>query len=77
MKESPGKILIIVENLPLPFDRRVWMESNTLKKEGYDVYLQRDGECSEYSVADRLEVVQGFPEVQNQKPAQPGDILLP
>ncbi len=39
MKESPGKILIIVENLPLPFDRRVWMESNTLKKEGYDVFI--------------------------------------
>ena len=27
---SPGKILIIVENLPVPFDRRVWMESTTL-----------------------------------------------
>lgn len=31
------KILIIVENLPVPFDRRVWMESTTLKKNGYDV----------------------------------------
>ena len=39
MKESPGKILIIVENLPLPFDRRVWMESNTLKNEGYDIFI--------------------------------------
>ena len=39
MKESPGKILIIVENLPLPFDRRVWMESNTLRKEGYDIFI--------------------------------------
>ncbi|WP_340103265.1 glycosyltransferase family 4 protein [Rhodohalobacter sp. 8-1] len=39
MKESPGKVLIIVENLPLPFDRRVWMESNTLKKNGYEVAI--------------------------------------
>ena len=39
MKESLGKILIIVENLPLPFDRRVWMESNTLRKEGYEIFI--------------------------------------
>lgn len=39
MKESLGNILIIVENLPLPFDRRVWMESNTLKKNGYEVHI--------------------------------------
>jgi len=37
MTESRGKVLIIVENLPVPFDRRVWMESTTLKKAGYDV----------------------------------------
>lgn len=30
-------ILIIVENLPLPFDRRVWQEANTLKDAGYQV----------------------------------------
>lgn len=34
---SLGKVLIIVENLPLPFDRRVWQESNSLKDAGYDV----------------------------------------
>jgi glycosyltransferase involved in cell wall biosynthesis len=27
-------ILIIVENLPVPFDRRVWQEANTLKENG-------------------------------------------
>lgn len=27
-------ILIVVENLPVPFDRRVWQEANTLKDEG-------------------------------------------
>lgn len=28
------RVLIIVENLPLPFDRRVWMEARTLKAAG-------------------------------------------
>jgi glycosyltransferase involved in cell wall biosynthesis len=31
---SGKHILIIVENLPLPFDRRVWQEANTLKDSG-------------------------------------------
>lgn len=33
------KIVIIVENLPLPFDRRVWQESCALKEQGADVYI--------------------------------------
>lgn len=32
-----GRILIIVENLPVPFDRRVWMESTALTEAGYRV----------------------------------------
>jgi glycosyltransferase involved in cell wall biosynthesis len=31
------KILMIVENLPVPFDRRVWQEANTLVNAGYKV----------------------------------------
>jgi glycosyltransferase involved in cell wall biosynthesis len=31
------RVLIIVENLPVPFDRRVWQEATTLKSAGYDV----------------------------------------
>ncbi|MEL7259483.1 MAG: glycosyltransferase, partial [Pseudomonadota bacterium] len=31
------KVLIIVENLPLPFDRRVWHECRTLKAAGAEV----------------------------------------
>lgn len=34
---SPGNVLIVVENLPVPFDRRVWMEATTLAKAGYGV----------------------------------------
>jgi glycosyltransferase involved in cell wall biosynthesis len=40
MKASPGKrrrVLIIVENLPLPFDRRVWQEALALRDAGYEV----------------------------------------
>ena len=33
------KILIIVENLPVPFDRRVWQEATTLSKAGYMVSI--------------------------------------
>lgn len=33
-KLSGRRILIIVENLPVPFDRRVWMEARTLKAAG-------------------------------------------
>jgi glycosyltransferase involved in cell wall biosynthesis len=31
------RILIIVENLPVPFDRRVWSEATTLRAAGYEV----------------------------------------
>ncbi|HYQ57757.1 MAG TPA: glycosyltransferase, partial [Draconibacterium sp.] len=40
MSDLHGKhILIIVENLPVPFDRRVWQEANTLKENGADVSI--------------------------------------
>jgi len=32
-----NKVLIIVQNLPVPFDRRVWMEATTLQEVGYQV----------------------------------------
>lgn len=33
------RVLIIVENLPSPFDRRVWMEATSLTKAGYEVSI--------------------------------------
>ncbi len=33
----PRRVLIIVENLPVPFDRRVWNEATTLVEAGYEV----------------------------------------
>src|SRR5665213_502609 len=32
-------VLIIVENLSVPFDRRVWNEARTLKVAGYEVSI--------------------------------------
>ena len=31
------RVLIIVQNLPVPFDRRVWQEATALKANGYEV----------------------------------------
>jgi glycosyltransferase involved in cell wall biosynthesis len=40
MMASPGKrVLIIVENLPCPFDRRVWQEALALRANGYQVCI--------------------------------------
>jgi glycosyltransferase involved in cell wall biosynthesis len=33
------RVLFIVENLPSPFDRRVWQEATTLKAAGYEVSI--------------------------------------
>jgi glycosyltransferase involved in cell wall biosynthesis len=34
---KPRRVLIVVENLPVPFDRRVWAEATTLAANGYTV----------------------------------------
>jgi glycosyltransferase involved in cell wall biosynthesis len=34
-----GRVLIIVENLPCPFDRRVWQEALALRAHGYEVSI--------------------------------------
>ncbi len=42
MTASAGKkrkVLIIIENLPAPFDRRVWQEATTLRDAGYGVSI--------------------------------------
>jgi hypothetical protein len=39
IRMNKKKILIIVENLPVPFDTRVWKEACALYKNGYDVFV--------------------------------------
>lgn len=36
---KPRRVLIIVENLPVPFDRRVWQEACALRDAGYEVSI--------------------------------------
>jgi glycosyltransferase involved in cell wall biosynthesis len=35
--ETSSRVLIIVQNLPVPFDRRVWLECQALRRAGFDV----------------------------------------
>lgn len=37
MSANNKKVLIVVENLPVPLDRRVWQESCALRDAGYEV----------------------------------------
>ena len=60
MADFQGKhILIIVENLPLPFDRRVWQEANTLKENGARVSIicpVMKGYTKRYEVINDIEI---------------------
>ena len=56
---SRKKVLIIVENLALPFDRRVWMEATTLQKAGYEVFAicpQGNGYDSDHEVIEDIHI---------------------
>lgn len=35
--QPPRRVLIVVENLPVPLDRRVWLEATSLTEAGYEV----------------------------------------
>jgi glycosyltransferase involved in cell wall biosynthesis len=53
------KILIIVENLPVPFDTRVWKEAASLQANGYDVTVlcpQGKGFRRKHEVIDGLHI---------------------
>ena len=39
MTGAPKRVLMLVENLPSPFDRRVWQEATTLRDAGYTVSI--------------------------------------
>jgi glycosyltransferase involved in cell wall biosynthesis len=36
---APRRVLILVQNLPVPFDRRVWQEATALTAAGYEVHV--------------------------------------
>jgi glycosyltransferase involved in cell wall biosynthesis len=59
---SPGasrpRVLIIIQNLHVPFDRRVWLECQTLVAAGYDVTVicPRGKDSKPYEVIDAVAV---------------------
>lgn len=60
MLEFAGKhVLIIIENLPAPFDRRVWQEASTLKENGADVSIicpKMKGYTKSYENIDGIDI---------------------
>jgi len=60
IEKLKGKhILIVVENLPVPFDRRVWQEANTLRDNGAKVSIicpQMKGYTKDYEVINDIEI---------------------
>ncbi|GAB4039756.1 glycosyltransferase family 4 protein [Spirosoma jeollabukense] len=52
-------ILVIVENLPVPFDRRVWQEATTLREAGADVSIicpQMKGYTTPFEQLDGIDI---------------------
>ena len=52
------RVLIIVQNLPVPFDRRVWLECQTLAGAGYQVTVvcPRGSDSLPYQVIDDVAI---------------------
>jgi glycosyltransferase involved in cell wall biosynthesis len=64
--ESP-RILIIVQNLPVPFDRRVWLECRTLTRAGYRVAVV----CPKGKGDPSYQVIDGV-QIYKYRPYSPG-----
>lgn len=53
------RVLIIVENLPVPFDRRVWSEARTLARHGYAVTIicpKGPGATASFEIIDGIAI---------------------
>jgi glycosyltransferase involved in cell wall biosynthesis len=66
-----SRILIIVQNLPVPFDRRVWLECQALRKAGYRVAVV----CPKGAGDPAYEVIDGV-ELYKYRPYAPGGSKL-
>ena len=64
---GPPRVLIIVQNLPVPFDRRVWLECRTLRDAGYDVTVV----CPKGQGTGTFQVVDGVT-IHGYRPYAPG-----
>ena len=58
-RKMPSAVCIVVENLPVPLDRRVWKEACALRDAGYRVSVicpKGKGFSAGYEVLDRIEI---------------------
>lgn len=56
--QVPARVLIIIQNLHVPFDRRVWLECQSLRRHGYDVTVvcPAGADSAPHEVIDGVEV---------------------
>ncbi len=66
-----SRVLIIVQNLPVPFDRRVWLECQALTRAGYQVAVI----CPKGAGDPAYEVIDGV-ELYKYQPYAPGGSKL-
>jgi glycosyltransferase involved in cell wall biosynthesis len=69
-RERDRHVCIVVQNLPVPFDRRVWLECRALRSAGYEVSVvcpKGDGDPS-YQLLDgvRIYKYRAFPPITRQ-----------
>lgn len=59
-RSEPTSVCIIVENLPVPIDRRVWCEARALRDAGYSVFVicpKGKNSCSaSYEILERIHI---------------------
>jgi glycosyltransferase involved in cell wall biosynthesis len=66
-RNGSNRILIIVQNLPVPFDRRVWLECRTLTRAGYQVAVV----CPKGPGDPSYQVIDGV-QIYKYRPYSPG-----
>ena len=62
-RRRPPAVLVIVQNLPVPFDRRVWLECQALRAAGFEVSVVCPKGCSDpaYEVLDGIHIYKYAP----------------
>ena len=65
---SRNRVLLLIENLPVPFDRRMWMQATTLQRHGYRVTVI----CPRGHYAAGREVLEGVTIYRYPLPSLPG-----
>src|SRR3989338_7315272 len=64
-------VLILVENLSVPFDRRVWLEARALKENGFTVSVI----CPRFKKEKSLEALEGINIYRYSQPPATGGVL--